>query len=138
MKKHIVAACACAIIAVTACRRVSVATDELARRITITECPPGVEPASANDTVPLASLRVHLTFEPAITAGTEIPVRLDGETTRSTIRVDATQPIGFSLAKGVYVLRVQPNGYTGLEARVPLTAGCNATVTMLLKRDVAK
>lgn len=137
--KHLVAiASACTLVAVSACHRVTVAQEELSRRVTVSACPPGVEAASSTDTLPSASLRVELTFDPAMAAGTEIPLRLDGETTRSTIRVDATQPIGFTLAKGVYVVRVQPQGYTGLEARVPLTAGCTATVTMLLKRDVAK
>lgn len=123
------------LLAPTACHRVSIPPSELARRVTVSPCPPDVVAASATDTLPSATLRVELAFEPAMEAESEVALRLDGETTRNTIRVDPTQPIGFSLAKGVYVLRVNPSGYTGVEARVILTAGCKATVTMLLKRD---
>lgn len=126
------------VIATAACHRVVLSPAEIAQRVTVSPCPPGVEPASPNDSLPPGTLRVELTFEPAMPSGSEIALRLDGETTRSTIRVDPAQPIGFSLPKGVYLVRVSPAGYTGMEARVPLTAGCSATVTMRLKRDIAK
>lgn len=138
MNRTVVLVTAVCALGASACHRVMIPQSELARRVTVSTCPPGVAPASDSDSLLPATLRVELTFEPAMAPGSEVALRLDGETTRSTIRIDPSQPTGFTVPKGVYLVRVSPAGYTGTEARVPLTAGCSATVTMLLKRDVAK
>lgn len=117
----------------SACHRVSVTPEEMASRVTVTTCPPGVVPAKPTDPPPSASLTVVVTTEPAVAAGTEVNLRLDGNT-RSTVRVDVTQPSQFSLERGVYLVRVSLPGYVTVEGRAPLTAGCEAKMTLLLKK----
>jgi hypothetical protein len=118
----------------TGCRGAKPSAADVASRVTVSVCPPGVAPATPKDEPPPATLTVNMVTEPAVAAGTELNLRLDGETTRSSIRVDATQPSLFTLAKGVYVVRVSLPGYTGVEGRATLTAGCTATMTLVLRR----
>lgn len=117
-----------------ACRGPGIPAAEMASRVTVSTCPPGVVPANPNDPLPPAKLTLTMVTEPAVAPGTEINLRLDGETTRSTVRVDPTLPSVFNLTKGVYVVRVSLPGYTGVEGRAALTAGCEATMRLVLKR----
>ncbi len=120
--------------ALNSCRRVVLSSGEIASRVNMSACPPGVPAATVNDAPPLATLTVVLRTEPAVVAGTEASLRLDGETTRNSLRVDAALPQPFTLAKGVYVVRVSLPGYVGVEGRASLTAGCEATMTMVLRK----
>ncbi|MBL0170676.1 MAG: hypothetical protein IPP90_08075 [Gemmatimonadaceae bacterium] len=120
--------------AVAGCHRTVVSATELASRVTVSTCPPGIVPATITDAPPLALLTVTLRTVPPIAAGIDASLRLDGETTRNSLRVDPTLPQPFSLAKGVYVVRVSLPGYVGVEGRANLTAGCEATMTMELKQ----
>ena len=119
----------------TACRRGSSTT--LGRvagpTVTISECPAGVA-TPAKEVAPLANLTVRITATPPVGRDTEATVRVEGETTRNTVRVDATAPAPFALSKGVYVVRVSLAGYGGAERRVTLTAGCEATMAVELRR----
>jgi hypothetical protein len=119
---------------VAACRGARPSATEMASRVTVSACPPGVAPAKPTDLPPPATLTVNMVTEPAVAAGTELNLRLDGETTRSSIRVDATQPSSFTLAKGVYIVRVALPSYVGVEGRAVLTAGCSATMTLVLRK----
>ena len=116
------------------CHRTVLSTGEMASRVTVSACPPGIAPATPTEAPPLATLTVTLRTEPAVAAGTEATLRLEGETTRNSLRVDATLPQPFTLSKGVYVVRVSLPGYVGVEGRANLTAGCEATMTMTLKK----
>lgn len=137
MSVHRVIACAVAATfaaLAAACRGPGIPAAEMASRVTVSTCPPGVVPANPNDPLPPATLTLTIVTEPAVAPGTEINLRLDGETTRSTVRVDPTLPSAFNLTKGVYVVRVSLPGYTGVEGRASLTAGCEATMRLVLKR----
>lgn len=118
------------------CRRVAVAPSELAKRVTISTCPPGIVPTDPNAPLATALLRVTFLVEPAVPDSTLMTIRLDGETTRSSIRVDPMQPMSFALQKGVYIVRTVLPGYTNVEGRVPLTAGCEATMSMIIRKDL--
>ena len=120
-------------IVLNGCHRAGLSGGEMASRVTTSVCPPGVAPASSAEGPPLATLTVTLRTEPPVAAGTEANLRLDGETTRNSLRVDASLPQPFTLAKGVYVVRVSLPGYVGVNGRATLTAGCEATMTMELK-----
>ena len=124
-----------ALTASAGCHRTVVSASEMAARVTVSTCPPGIAPASITDAPPLATLTVTLRSEPPVAVGTEASLRLDGETTRNSLRVDATLPQPFTLSKGVYVVRVSLPGYVGVEGRASLTAGCEATMTMDLKQS---
>lgn len=119
---------------VVSCRGAKTSAADVASRVTVSACPEGVPPSKPGEAAPPATLTVNMVTEPAVAAGTELNLRLDGETTRSSIRVDATQPSGFTLAKGVYIVRVALSGYTGVEGRAVLTAGCSATMTLVLRK----
>lgn len=124
-------------LALGACHRVSVSPEEMASRVAVSSCPPGVVPAKPTDPLPPASLTVTVLAEPPLPAGTEVNLRLEGNT-RSSVRVDVTQPSHFSLEKGVYVVRVSVDGYVAVEGRAPLTAGCVATMKLTLKQPAQK
>lgn len=130
-------ACAAVLIVAiaTGCHRTNVAPAERASRVSVSSCPPDVEAANRDSAPPLATLSVTLTINPPLADSSLITVRMDGETMRNVIRVNPAKPFGFTLVKGVYVVRITESGYTGVEGRVRLTAGCEATMTMQLKKD---
>ena len=123
-----------ALISLAGCRRVSIPSAEMASRVTMSACPPAAPLANPNDVPPLASLTITLRTEPPVAPGTEANLRLENEITKSSSRVDATLPQPFSLTKGVYLVRVTLPGYVGVEGRAPLTAGCEANMTLVLKK----
>ncbi len=125
-------------LALAACHRVSVPPVEMASRVIVTSCPPGLVPTKPTDAPSPASLTVTVRTEPQVAVGTEANLRLEGPNTRSTIRVDVTQPSNFDLEKGVYIVRVALPGYVTVEGRAPLTAGCVATMTLILKAGEKK
>jgi hypothetical protein len=122
----------------TGCHRTVVSATELASRVTISACPPGIVPANTTDVPPFALLTVTMRTDPPVASGTEANLRLDGETNRNSFRVDPTVPQPYSLAKGVYIVRVSLPGYVSVEGRANLTAGCEATMTMDLKKGESK
>lgn len=123
-----------AVMVFAACARRRLSPEEMARRVTVSSCPPGVPAKTATELPPPGNLTLTITTDPPVAEGTELTLRLDGETTRSSIRIDATKPTGYTLTEGVYVIRAGLRGYTGVEGRVVLTAGCEATMTMQLRK----
>jgi hypothetical protein len=124
-------------IAVSSCRRAGTRGGESGRgsgrRVTISACPAPVA-SDAKGVAPLANLILHITTVPQVGRDTEATVRMEGETIRNAVRVDASVPAPFALAKGVYVVRVSLGGYGSAEGRVTLTAGCEATMAVELRR----
>jgi hypothetical protein len=124
-------------ILVSGCRRGGASRSEPGRanspRAIISVCPAGVS-ADEQGIAPLANLTVRIATVPPVGRDTEATVRLEGETMRNTVRVDASLPAPFALAKGVYVVRVSLAGYSSAEGRVALTAGCEATMDVALRR----
>ena len=122
----------------TACHQVPITQDELAQRATVSPCPPGIAPAKPTDAPPNASLTVVLRLDPAVPAGTEAVLRLEGPFNRDNAHIDATAAARFDLPKGVYLVRATIDGYTSVEAPAPLTAGCEATMTLVMKKPAKR
>lgn len=124
-------------ISVAGCRRGSAPSSDPGRasspRAIISACPASVVPETKG-VVPLANLTLRITTVPPVGRDTEATVRLEGEAMRNTVRVEASRPAPFALAKGVYVVRVSLSGYSSAEGRVTLTAGCEATMDVELRR----
>jgi hypothetical protein len=127
-----------AIVSLAGCNRAYIEPEELAARAIVSTCPPGLPAASPTVDPPLASLTVTLQIEPAVAAGTEATLRIDGETTRSGLAVDVSKATQLSVAKGVYTVRASLPGYTTVEGLARLTAGCNATMSLILKKPATR
>ena len=123
-----------AFVALGACHRVPITDEEFAARVIMSTCPVGVAPAKRTDAPPNASLTVSLRIEPAVPAGTEVNLHLEGPFSRDNNRVDANAPARFDLPNGVYLVRASLPGYVSIEGRAPLTAGCDATMTLVMKK----
>ena len=121
-------------LAMSACHQVPITQDELAARASVSTCPPGIVPAKLSSEPPNASLTVTLRLEPAVAAGTEAVLRLEGPFNRDNTHIDASAASRFDLPKGVYLVRATIDGYTSVEGRANLTAGCEATMTLLMKK----
>lgn len=66
-------------------------------------------------------------------AGIEVTVRIEGETSRSSVKINPSQPARFELAAGLYDVRVSLDGYVGAQARVRLAAGCVTQLSTMLR-----
>jgi hypothetical protein len=124
------------IVATGACNRTMIPPEELASRVIMSQCPPGIPAPTPKDAPPLASLTVTLRLEPAPPAGAEAIITLGGDADKSTLRVNPAEATQLSLTKGAYLIRASLPGYTTIEGRAPLTAGCSATMTLILKKPV--
>ena len=88
--------------------------------------------------LPVGVLLLTLRTEPPAPPASEATVRLEGETSRSTVKVDPRLSARFELAPGLYDLRVALDGYVSLLVRVTLTAGCTAEVSPTLRGRTSK
>lgn len=119
---------------VSACNRQYIDPAELAARAIVSPCPPGLPAPSPTAPLPNASLTVRVQVEPSVATGTEVSLRIDGETTRNTTTMDAAGSTQLSVPKGPYTVRASLPGYTTVEGLARLTAGCEATMTIVLKK----
>ena len=87
--------------------------------------------ASPRDT---ATVNVMLTTEPAASDSAEAAIRIEGETDRSTMNVNASAPLTMRLLRGVYDLRISLAGYRAVSGQMALTAGCSTNLTITLRR----
>lgn len=81
----------------------------------------------------IAALLIALRHEPASTPASEASVRIESETSRSTVKIDPASPARFELSPGLYDVRVSQEGYNNVTARVTLAAGCTATFSPTLQ-----
>lgn len=132
-----VSCAALVIVTASACNRVVIPPEELASRAVMSTCPPGLPAPSAKEDPPLASLTVRVQAEPALPAGAEVTLRLAGDADKTTLRVNPADATQMSLRKGVYLVTASVPGYTSVEGRAPVTAGCSATLTLMLKKPTA-
>ncbi len=126
-----------ALASVSACNRVIIPPEELAARAVMSTCPPGLPAPSPKEDPPLASLTVRVQSEPALPPGAEVSLRLGGDADKMTMRVNNTDATQLSLKKGVYLVTASAPGYVPVEGRAPVTAGCSATLTLVLKKPVS-
>ncbi len=79
-------------------------------------------------------LRLVLTTQPAASETTEALVRLESETERSTVRVNAALGTTFELRPGRYRLRISLAGFDNAERQASIECGSNQTLTVPLTR----
>ena len=99
-------------------------------------------PAGATTTAPSAcaasngvgKLRLLLTLQPAVAETTEALVRIESETERSSVRVNATLGTTFELRPGPYRLTVSLPGYTSAERAANITCGADKTLSITLTK----
>lgn len=118
----------------TACNRVMLPPEELAARVIMSQCPPGLPAPSVNEDPPLASLTVNVRVEPAVSPTTEVRLTLDGDANKTVLTMNAGEATQLTLKRGAYLIRAAIPGYVPIEGRAPLTAGCSATLTLVLKK----
>ncbi|QJR35892.1 PEGA domain-containing protein [Gemmatimonas groenlandica] len=87
--------------------------------------------ASANG---VGKLRLSLTLQPAVSETTEALVRLESETERSTVRVNATLGTTFELRPGTYRLSISLPGYNNAERTAIIDCGSDKALTVQLTR----
>ncbi len=102
--------------------------------VTVSSCPPDAPPTKPKGELPPGNVALTLRTQPPVSAGTEATVRFEGDADRSTVRIDATQLADFALSRGVYLMRITVPGYRAENARVRLTAGCSAVMTVTLTK----
>lgn len=82
----------------------------------------------------VGQLRLVLSMQPAASETTEALVRLESETERSTIRVNATLGTTFELRPGRYRLSISLAGYNSAERQASVECGSNQTLTVPLTK----
>lgn len=82
----------------------------------------------------VGKLRLLLTLQPAVLETTEALVRLESETERSTVRVNATLGTTFELRPGTYRLAISLPGYKSAERSVIIDCGSDKTLTVPLSK----
>lgn len=85
-------------------------------------------------TVGVGTLRFRLTLQPAVPETTEALVRLESETERSTVRVNATLGTTFQLRPGTYRLSITLPGYASAKRSVTIACGSDTTLTVALAK----
>ena len=78
--------------------------------------------------------RLVLTLQPAVSETTEALVRLESETERSTVRVNATLGTTFELRPGTYRLSITLPGYNSADRSTRIECGSEKTLTVPLAK----
>ena len=99
-------------------------------------------PADATTAVPSAcaaangvgTLRLLLTLQAAVPETTEALVRIESETERSSVRVNATLGTTFELRPGSYRIIVSLPGYTSAARTADIACGADKTLSIPLAR----
>lgn len=79
-------------------------------------------------------LALTLATQPAAPQTSEALVRLESETERSTVRVNAALGTTFELRPGRYRLNITLAGYNGADRNVQITCGAEETLVVPLSR----
>lgn len=82
----------------------------------------------------VGKLRLLLTLQPAVSETTEALVRLESETERSTVRVNAKLGTTFELRPGTYRLSITLPGYNSAQRSASIDCGTDKTLTVPLAR----
>jgi len=82
----------------------------------------------------VGKLRLLLTLQPTVPETTEALVRLESETQRSTVRVNATLGTTFELRSGTYRLAISLPGYKSAERSAIIDCGSDKTLTVPLSK----
>jgi hypothetical protein len=82
----------------------------------------------------VGKLMLRLTVQPAVTETTEALVRLESETERSTVRVNAALGTTFELRPGTYRLSISLPGYSSEKRTAIMECGTDKTLSVPLTR----
>lgn len=82
----------------------------------------------------VGKLRLLLTLQPTVSETTEALVRLESETERSTVRVNATLGTTFELRPGTYRLSISLPGYNNAERTAIIDCGSEKSLTVPLTK----
>lgn len=82
----------------------------------------------------VGKLRLLLTTQPAVSETTEALVRLESETERSSVRVNAALGTTFELRPGTYRLSITLPGYTSATRSAIIDCGSDKTLTVPLTK----
>jgi hypothetical protein len=109
----------------SACRRAGPGPAAVAASVVPSAC------AAANG---VGKLSLRLTVQPAVSETTEALVRLESETERSTVRVNATLGTTFELRPGTYRLSISLPGYSSAKQTVLIDCGTDRTLSVSLTK----
>lgn len=112
-------------LSLTACARATSGKPAAAASVAPSAC------ASANG---VGKLTLRLTLQPAVSETTEALVRLESETERSTVRVNATLGTTFELRPGTYRLSISLPGYSSAKRTATIDCGTDQTLTVPLNK----
>jgi hypothetical protein len=96
--------------------------------------PTSATSSTCASTMGVGTLRFLLTLQPTVPETTEALVRLESETERSTVRVNATLGTTFQLRPGTYRLSITLPGYASAERSVTIACGSDTTLTVPLAK----
>ncbi len=95
---------------------------------------PVVAPSACAASNGIGRLTLLLILTPAVSETTEALVRLESETERSTVRVNAVLGTTFELRPGTYRLSISLPGYNSAERSVSIACGSERTLSVPLAR----
>ncbi len=95
--------------------------------------PSAITPACVS-TNGVGKLRLLLTLQPMAPETTEALVRLESETERSTVRVNATLGSTFELRPGTYRLSISVPSYKSVDRSAIIVCGSENTLTVPLSK----
>jgi hypothetical protein len=92
------------------------------------------KPSACTEANGVGKLQLLLTLQTAVPETTEALVRLESETERSTVRVNANLGTTFELRPGTYRLSITLPGYNSAERSASIDCGTDKTLTVPLAR----
>lgn len=93
-----------------------------------------VAPSTCATANGVGKLTLLLTLQPAVPETKEALVRLESETERSTVRMNATLGTTFELRPGTYRLSISLPGYRSAERSATIECGSDKAITVPLAR----
>lgn len=99
--------------------------------------PAPVSPASASSCAGangIGRVQLRMSTSPAVPESTEALVRLESESERSTVRINAVLGSTFELRPGSYRLTISVPGYSSVTESATVTCGSDRTVTAALSK----
>jgi hypothetical protein len=100
--------------------------------------PAPVTPATASSPCAKANgigrVQLRISTSPTVPESTEALVRLESESERSTVRINAVLGSTFELRPGSYRLTISVPGYSSVTESATVTCGSNRTVTAALSK----
>ena len=91
-------------------------------------------PSACAAAIGVGKLRLLLTLQPAVAETTEALVRIESETERSSVRVNATLGTTFELRPGSYRFTVSLPGYTSAARTADIACGADKTLSIQLAK----